>query len=186
MIKRALIVLCLLPGVSHAVICKTVNADGVVSYTELPANECPSPVKLPEYSRYAPRAVQQATPEDDGVAADRGQSFDGYKAITIVKPESGEALFSNEGKVPLAITLEPGLQPGHRIHVFLDDALVPGRFDGLVIELTGVDPGTHRLRVAVVDDGGKRIIDSASVAFRLHEAEKSEGTAAPDAEPEAG
>jgi hypothetical protein len=89
-----------------------------------------------------------------------------------VKPAPGEEILSNEGKVPLALTLEPVLQPGHRISVFLDNVLIPGGFDGLAIELTGVDVGGHKVRATVMDDGGTRLIDSAAVKFVLREAEQ--------------
>ena len=64
------------------------------------------------------------------------------------------------------------LQPGHRISVFLDNVLIPGGFDGLAIELTGVDVGGHKVRATVMDDGGTRLVDSAAVKFVLREAEQ--------------
>lgn len=172
MIRRALIALFLLPGLAHAVICKTVDSEGVVAYAEVPANECRTPLKLPEYSRYAPRTVRQPSAADTAAATDREAGFEGYGSIEIVKPVPGEEILSNEGKVPLALTLEPVLQPGHRISVFLDNVLIPGGFDGLAIELTGVDVGGHKVRATVMDDGGTRLIDSAAVKFVLREAEQ--------------
>lgn len=180
MIKRALIALFLSPGLAHAVICKTVDSEGVVAYAEVPANECRTPLKLPEYSRYAPRAIPQQGAASDADSTGREPPvFEGYESIEIVKPAPGEQILSNEGKVPLALTLEPELQPGHRISVFLDDVLIPGGFDGLAIELTGVDAGGHKVRATVMDDGGTRLIDSAAVKFVLREAEQIDGAPEP-------
>lgn len=183
MIKRALIALFLLPGPANAVICKTVDSEGVVAYAEVPANECRTPLKLPEYSRYAPRAVQQQGAAGDAASNDREAGFEGYEFIEIVKPVPGEEMLSNEGKVPLALTLKPELQPGHRISVFLDNVLIPGGFDGLAIELTGVDVGGHKVRATVMDDGGTRLIDSAAVTFMLREAEQVDEPAKPTPAP---
>jgi hypothetical protein len=160
----------LLPGLAHAVICKTVDSEGVVAYAEVPANECRTPLKLPEYSRYAPRIVEQRDAAGDAASTARESVFEGYESIEIVKPVPGEEILSNEGKLPLVLTLEPALQPGHRISVFLDNVLIPGGFDGLAIELTGVDVGGHKVRATVMDDGGTRLIDSAAVQFMLREA----------------
>jgi len=179
MIKRALIALFLLPGLAHAVICKTVDSEGVVAYAEVPAFECRSPLKLPEYSRYSPRTVQQPSAADSAAATDREPGFEGYESIAIVKPVPGEEILTNEGKVPLTVALEPVLQPGHRISLFLDNVLIPGSFDGLTIELTGVDPGGHKVRATVMDDGGARLIDSAAVKFMLREAEQIDGAPKP-------
>jgi hypothetical protein len=171
--------------VTYAVICKTVDAEGVVSYTELPADECRSPVSLPESSRYAPRPIPQRSPKANATATDREESFSGYKAMTIVKPQSGAEIHSDQGKVPVAIALDPDLQPGHRINVFLDGALIPGRFDGLALELNGVDSGSHDVQVVVTDGGGGRLIDSAAVNFRLFKTVQPEKKADPIPSPAA-
>jgi hypothetical protein len=179
MIERTLIALFLLPGLAHAVICKTVDADGVVAYNDVPAHECKTPIKLPEYSRYSPRPIQQPNAADNGVATERAAPFEGYESIRIVKPEANEKLSRSDGKVPLAIALQPVLQPGHRISVFLDDVRVPGSFSGLEIELTGVDPGLHNVRAAVFDAEGQRVIDSAAANFILRKAEAGQIDGAP-------
>ena len=179
MTMRALVALFLLPGLAHAVICKTVDSEGVVAYAEVPANECRTPLKLPEYSRYAPRVIQQQGAASDADATDRGAAFEGYESIEILKPVPGEEILSNEGKVPLALTLEPELHPGHRISVFLDDVLIPGGFDGLAIELTGVDAGGHKVRATIMDDGRRRLIDSVAETFVLREAQQTQGAAEP-------
>ena len=44
-------------GLNHAVVCKTVDAEGVVGYTDVPVEECANPITLPDYSRYAPRPI---------------------------------------------------------------------------------------------------------------------------------
>ena len=154
MLKVALIVCLLMPGLVQAVICKVVDADGVVAYAETPASECRSPVNL--------RGVVSPSAESEDVAV--------YRSLRIVHPGMDEQLGGNAGRVPLAIELVPALRPGHRIRLSLDGALVPDSFDGLLIELTGVGEGWHWVRVAVFDDEATRVIDSAPVRFFLHDA----------------
>jgi len=172
MMKRALIAFFLLPGLAHAVICKTVDSEGVVAYAEVPAHECRSPLELPEYSRYAPRPVEQRSVADSAAATDREAGFEGYASLAIMKPVADQEILDKDGKVRLSIALEPKLQPGHGVSVFLDNVLIPGSFDGQTIELTGVDVGRHKVRATVMDDSGRRLIDSAAVHFMLLEAEQ--------------
>jgi hypothetical protein len=178
----------LLPGLVHAVICKTVDAEGVVAYMELPADECRTRVELPEYSRYSPRPIRDIdTPGDSGAGA-RQIDFSGYKELRIVTPVAGDKIRGHEGRVPLVLALQPQLRPGHRIHVYLDDTLILGSFDGMEIELSGVDSGSHEVRFVVLDGSGKRMITSDVVRFVFEESGQIESgphpTTAPSPEPD--
>lgn len=149
---------------ASAVICKSVDADGVVSYTDLPVQECQNPVRLPDYSRYSPRPI--ATPASP-VTASEAAGFAGYTSLAIVAPEANGTVRSNEGRVSVGINLEPLLQQNHRIRLLLDGQAVPGDFDGPVIDLSGVERGTHSLRAQVTDATGTVLISSPSVLFTL-------------------
>ena len=187
MIKGVLITLFLLPGLAHGVICKSVDAGGVVSYADVPREECRTRVKLPEYSRYKPRPVERQD-EASGVSetAATKPRFEGYQSIRIVKPSDGEAVRGDSGKVSLALLLEPALQPGHRIGIFLNNVLVPGTFDGLDIELTGVDAGSHKLRAVVMDADGKRIVNSDAVGFTMLQPQPVDAAPVPAESPQPG
>jgi len=170
MTRHALYMLFLLPGLAHAVICKTVDADGVVGYTDVPVGECADPVKLPDYSRYEPRPIPKtatASPKSSGNGKSSDGQFSGYRSIEIIQPEANGTVRSNEGIVPVSIALEPPLEEGHRIKLYIDGAAVRGEFDGAAIDLAGIERGTHSLRAVVSDAGGKRLGDSPTVRFTL-------------------
>ena len=184
MMRRVLpVVLFLLPGLSHAVICKTVDEEGVVAYAELPADECRMRVELPEYSRYAPRPVRDRDAGGGSGAGAKQIHFSGYDELRVVKPVAAEEIRSDEGRVLLVLALEPQLRPGHRIHVYLDDALILGSFDGMEIELSGVDSGSHVVRAVVLDDSGKRMIGSEVVRFVFEESGPVESAPQPTTRP---
>ena len=147
-----------------AVVCKTVDANGLVSYTDVPVEECRNPVKLPDYSRYSPRPI--STPSGP-VTATETERFTGYSAMTIVTPDANGTVRSNEGRVPVAVELEPVLQADHRVVLLLDARPVEGEFSGTNIELSGVERGTHSLRAQVKDADGTVLISSPSVLFTL-------------------
>lgn len=164
----SLLALALAASPAHAVICKTIDADGVVSYSDIPAAECPQKVDLPDYSRYTPRPLP-ASIRDESPAETAEAPFAGYREVAIVEPEQDGTVRDNEGKVMVSIALEPPLQDGHRVRVYIDGQPVPGSFDGTAIELRGVERGTHQLFAQVLDATGSSVARSDSVSFTMRQ-----------------
>ena len=164
--RALLFSLLLLPGLAQAVICKTVGADGEVSFSDVPAAECPQGSRIPDYRQAAPQA-ERAGAVDTGVSA-RQVKFAGYDSIEIVSPEDGGTVRSNEGRVPVLVKLEPGLQQSHFITAYLDGMAHKGRYGSTEVIVTGVERGTHRLNAKVSDSKGKTLIKSKTSTFTLH------------------
>ena len=164
---KILFVLLLLPGLAQAVICKTVGPDGVISFTDVPAAECPPGAAIPDPAQRAAPA-ERAERVETGIG---GRAvFPGYRSIAIESPEDGGTVRSNEGRVPVTITLEPGLQSDHFITVYLDGKAFRGRYGSAGIELSGIDRGTHKLWVTVTDAKGQTLIESKKISFTLLQA----------------
>ena len=178
---RFLVVLLIFTGPAHAVICKSVDAEGTVSYTDVPREECANPIRLPEYSRYAPRLIPDAA--DDGSPGSNKAPFTGYDSMRILAPQPGGAVRNDDGRVPVLIGLEPGLQQGHRVTLTVDGQTLSSTFDDLSIELNGVPRGSHVLRAAIADANGKRLIESSVVQFTMRQAPLTESSEAADAAP---
>lgn len=178
---RILVLLLAGASAAHAVVCKTIDADGVVLYTDVPREECANPIRLPEYSRYAPRLIPGG--EGDAPSTPGKAPFTGYQSMRIVQPEAGGAVRNDDGRVPVFITLEPGLQRGHRVTLSIDGRPLSSTFDDLSIELSGVQRGSHELQAAISDATGKRLIASSVVKFTMRQAALGEPAAAADAAP---
>ena len=161
--RALLFFLLLLPGLAQAVICKTVGADGVVSFSDVPAADCPQGSRIPDYRQAAPQA-ERAGAVDAGVSA-RQVKFAGYDSIEIVSPEDGGTVRSNEGRVPVVVRLEPELQQSHFVTAYVDGRAYKGRYGRSEITLTGVDRGTHKMYVTVRDSKGKTLIKSDTISF---------------------
>ena len=181
--NKVLISLLLLPGMAQAVICKSVDSEGVVSYADVPAGECGKPVKLPPNSTYAPRQLPAAVGDSNTAAEPVEKPFTAYESVTIVQPEQDATVRSNEGKVPVALALRPGLQQGHRVVLSIDGRAVPGEFDALAIELSGVERGTHSIRAKLIDASGKTLIESEPVSFTMRQTGLYDGNANPPGPP---
>lgn len=169
MSRRALLALIFVPGMAHAVICKTIDAEGVVGYTDISAASCPDPVKLPAYSTFEALPVPaNATRTDSDKTASKA-GFERYESVKIVQPEADGVVRSNEGKVSVSITLEPALQKGHRITLYIDGRAVQGKFDAPAVELSGIERGTHSIHATVSDGSGKLLIKSPTNSFTLRQ-----------------
>lgn len=152
-----------LPVGAYAVICKTVGEDGVVSYTDAPASNCPVESRLPDYSW--PTMREGKAQSINTLSTDQKATFIGYRYIRIASPENGLAVHSSSRRVLVTVELEPGLQQNHFIIIYLDNKAFRGRYGSSSIELTSVDPGTHTLRATVIDTRGKTVIESPESSF---------------------
>lgn len=168
MYKILAVSLFLLALPAHAVICKIVDEEGVVSYSDIPAEDCPNRVKLPEYSRYRPRPLENNF--DSRPAQGPEPEFAGYSGVKIAQPASGDTVRSNQGSVPVSISMQPVLQPKHRVRLFLDSVLIQPDFANQSATLSGVERGSHTLSAHVVDETGNVLSSAVPVTFTLRKA----------------
>jgi len=156
---------------ASAVICKTVDDQGRVTYSDVPASECQNPVRLPESSTYQPRQLPAALPRR-GDAADAAQDkpFTGYTLVRIEQPANDGTVRNNEGQVPTTVAVQPALQPGHKLRLSLDGVPIQPDFAATSVILNGVERGTHLLSAYLVDEGGKVLQSAVPVRFTLRKA----------------
>ncbi|RMG34128.1 MAG: DUF4124 domain-containing protein [Gammaproteobacteria bacterium] len=175
----AVLLLLLQPG--HAVICKQVDAQGVVSYSDLPADECPQPVQLPDYSRYAPRPIVQEEGKVPGLPpkpVDDGAPFLGYERFLIDSPEDGSSVHDEGGRLDVYFKIEPDLRAGHLINLILDGRELQPPLSASSGQIGNVERGRHSLRAVIVDAQGKPLAESQLVTFFMHRMTEAEREAA--------
>jgi hypothetical protein len=153
-----------------AVICKTINEQGNVSYADVPAGQCQNQVTLPELSTYAPRPLAETTAPANDRAGTNGDAFAGYTEFLIQQPEQNGTVRNNEGTVPVLVVLEPRLQEDHQLRLVLDGIPVAPPFRTLSATLSGVDRGSHSLQVEVLDGNGNILRSAGPVSFTVHQA----------------
>jgi len=152
---------------AFAVICKTVDDQGNVSYSDVPADQCQHKVRLPEVSTFTPRPLPETTQTPDGESeTGEGESV-GYTEMRIDQPEADGTVRSNQGQVPVSVVLEPALQQGHQLRLLLDGIIVQPGFDSQTVILSGVERGTHTLQAQVVDAAGVVLQSAGPLSFTL-------------------
>jgi hypothetical protein len=72
--------------------------------------------------------------------------------------------------VPVNIRVEPALQAGHELYLYLDGRLVEGFEPGATsYELKEVPRGSHRVIAVINDRRGTRVQEAAPVAFMVRQ-----------------
>lgn len=142
---------------------RSVDEDGNVVFSDKPSpdaekveiNEVQTidPGNVPEY-KYTPPRKSQAP-------------VSSYKKITITNPSNDQALSANDGNVTVNVAVEPKLESGDVITLYLDGGQV-AEGEGSAFNLTNLDRGTHTLSAAIKTSDGKEAIRSDTVSFTVH------------------
>jgi hypothetical protein len=165
--RTALILLgVLLAAAASATTYKWVDSKGVTHYSDRPE---PGAVivelqRAQTFDAPTPAGAQRPQARDqEATDAVRYQ-------LDVWKPENNETFQNTGNVVPVRLRLEPELQDGHAIWVYMDGKRVDGlAASGTSFDVPNVERGTHTLTVVVADLSGKTIVSSPSITFHLHQ-----------------
>lgn len=91
--------------------------------------------------------------------------------ISVVAPSNETTIHSNQGKLTVKLR-RAGAPPGAGVRLVLDGKARPKIHRGNVIELHGINRGSHTLRAVLVDADGNRIAASTRVTFYMWHASR--------------
>jgi hypothetical protein len=157
----------LLAASASATTYKWVDKDGVTHYSDRPAPGA-EVVDLQSAQTFTPSGPRAGRGQPR--AADTDREFH-YTKLDLWKPENGETFQNAGNSITARLRLEPDLQPGHSIWLYLDGKRVdglPGAGD--TFSLNDVFRGTHTLAAVVTDQSGKQLATSQTVTFYMHQA----------------
>ncbi|HKE97225.1 MAG TPA: hypothetical protein VKB34_23140 [Povalibacter sp.] len=107
-----------------------------------------------------------------------------YRNFEIWKPASEESIINTGGQVTVNVRIDPSLQMGHSIYLYLDGRPLNGfPSDTTSFNLTDVSRGTHSVMAAVVDSVGTRLQETASVTFFVRQESVAEPPVGPSMRP---
>ncbi len=150
-------------GLAATKIFKTVDADGNVVFSDLPAGSNQNPetveVEAPNIFDSEGAAAQGAEPwvavgDDAGAGPALPQA---YSSLTIATPAADESIRDNTGNLNVVAHLVPALQSGHSVRLLLDNVpagLASSAGEDATFALSNIDRGTHTLTAEVVDGNG--------------------------------
>lgn len=147
-----------------AQIYKYIDANGNTVFTNQPPDGTPAEsVNLPPTN-----TVDMQTPSIPADTSDNSsaQSAAPYSVLSLTGIPDDEAMRANNGTFVVGVSIQPRLQPGHRLRLILDGEPYGQASNVPSLQLTNVDRGEHSLAVAVV--AGERIIQqSATETFTV-------------------
>jgi hypothetical protein len=164
---RSRIVLCALAAVAAGPVAaetyKWVDAQGQVHYSDRPPPQGAEKVELlPAQAYRAPAAARTAAK----APASKDGAVVAYTEFEMRTPQSGEVITNAGGNVNVQVRLQPDLQPGHSILIYLDGKRVDGiPTTGLSFPLVNVIRGEHHLVAVIVDRAAKSLASTPAVTF---------------------
>jgi hypothetical protein len=98
-----------------------------------------------------------------------GQSDVGYTTFNIVNPAHQETLWNIGGILPVQLSIEPGLQAGHRLDAYLDGERIIIGSTSPQFSVPNVFRGLHTLQAAIMDSSGREVLRSLTVTIMVQQ-----------------
>jgi|SRR5690606_9616040 len=155
---------------SAVTVWRWVDQDGVVHYSDRPV-EGADRIELSGAQTFPgnPAATIAARP---GVSTEEEapeQDVVAYRRFEIVSPAQQETLWNIGGTLTVTVQLEPALQPGHRLDVYLDGERRNLGATSTELSVPEVHRGVHTLQGVIVDQSGSEILRSLAVTFMVQQ-----------------
>lgn len=150
---------------SAAGVYKWVDEQGVVHYSDKP-HQGAEKMQLPKTPAASPpprRPVGFSRDDDD----DSGEIGGAYSAFSIAQPDNNQTIRSNEGLINISFFIQPGLQSGHKIRIFVDGRPLKDELSSPNFALRGISRGTHSLRAEIINEEGDLMAKTDPVTFHL-------------------
>lgn len=168
--RTALMVLALLaaPALASQSVWKWVDEKGVTHYSDTPV---PGATRVEISIGSRADSIPVTPSSNSGTSSVQKDQAPAYREFEIWKPGDQETIINTGGMVEVRTRLDPALQPGHSIYVYLDGRLVES-FPPTALEhtLQEVPRGQHSLVAVIHDRSGKKIFESPVVRFHVRQA----------------
>jgi hypothetical protein len=140
------------------------DADGVVHFSDRPMAGAERIVVE------AAPAVRVAPPPATGPRPGADTGYLPYRQVSIESPAQDEVLWNIEGQLDVTVSVDPPLQAGHQLQLYLDGepvaTLDPGSSQA---RLSEVFRGAHTLEAVVVDQDGNSLRRSETLRFSVRQ-----------------
>jgi len=151
-----------------ATVWRWVDENGVVHYSDRPVEgaeriELVGAQTFPGSSLRTAGALEPtgtATPEPPPAA---------YRRFEVVSPAQQETLWNIGGTLPVTVELDPPLQAGHRLDVYLDGERRNLGATTTQFSVPEVYRGVHTLQAVIVDESGAEVLRSLAVTFMVQQ-----------------
>ncbi|HZF17938.1 MAG TPA: DUF4124 domain-containing protein [Steroidobacteraceae bacterium] len=155
-------------GTASAETYKWIDAQGQVHYSDRPPPAGATQVELiPAQTFHAPASSQARAPAKSQRTTGDAAT---YSEFEMRRPQSGAVIPNSGGSVSVELRIDPVLQPGHSIYLYMDGKRVDGLpTSSTSLQLSNVTRGDHQLVAAVVDNTGKAVVSTPAVTLTVRQ-----------------
>ena len=148
-----------------------VDKDGTVHYSDLPV---PGAKQIDlrgaqAFGRAAPPSPTPAAGTSPASAAPQSPAATSYQTFNITSPKQQQTLWNIGGNLPVQVDLQPALQSGQHLDVFLDGKRLDLSETSPQFTVPNVFRGLHTMQVAVFDASGKEVARSLATTFMVQQ-----------------
>lgn len=151
---------------------KWVDAQGQIHYSDRPPPDGAQKIELIPAQTYHAAAAAQAkstAAPAGGKSPSKGEAVT-YSVFEVRRPQTGDNVQNSGGSVSVELRLEPGLQPGHSIWLYLDGKRIDGlATNGTSFQLANVIRGEHTLVASITEPSGKPLVSTPGVRFSVQQ-----------------
>jgi len=153
-------------GLAAQTVWKWVDENGVTHYADRPV---PGATRM-EISTGTNVSSPAPVTASSSASAQPANSGPPYRNFEIWKPGNDETIPNTGGQVTVNVRVDPQLQAGHSLALYLDGRLVEGFPDNTEsFDLTEVPRGQHTLRAIITDGRGNRVQETDQVMFMVRQ-----------------
>ncbi|HKU14521.1 MAG TPA: DUF4124 domain-containing protein [Steroidobacteraceae bacterium] len=146
---------------------KWVDEKGVTHYSDRPVPGATRiEVSTGSASSHANAAPDAGTPSLPQSPAAPSES---YRIFEIAQPQTDQVFINNGGTVEVQIRIDPPLQPGHSLNLYLDGRLIEAYTGSPSYTLQQVPRGTHGLVATINEENGTRVRETSPVTFTVRQ-----------------
>ena len=152
---------------AHAAVYRSVDAEGLTVFSDVPRGPAAVIVQPSLPSAYAARQP----PQPAAAVAPAPVEAPSYADARLLSPAEGEAVRANGGAVTVRGVVSPPLAAGHRAVLFLDGSVAAeagaSPTGALLFALEDVARGRREARIDVVDGSGRTLLAGTPSAFQV-------------------
>lgn len=164
--KGWLVLIMLMAGTASAVpVWKWVDEHGVTHYSDRPVEGAERVELSAAQSFPAQRPSATPLPSPRPHEAQPAAQPARYHRFEVVRPAQQETLWNIGGSLNVEIALDPALDPGHQLDVYLDGERRNLAATSTTLQVPGVHRGVHTLQAVILDANGNELLRSLAVTF---------------------
>ncbi len=144
-----------------------VDKDGIVHYSDQPGAPDAELVTVIEPNAYDSDSSDDSGSASSGDEPDEEPSASPYESFSIAQPTPDQVFFGTDAVITATAELGGTLQSDHSVVFFVNGGRRPA--DGMSLQLTGLQRGSHFLRATVLDRNGEPVISSQQITFHVRQ-----------------